>query len=151
MTDTEQAPGTVDTDMVHEYVQLKLRIREQQAQLERMTEDANALEQELLEQFMQNGVQNIKTDQGTAFLRGQIWASYPESEGGIGTRTYSETNAALRMAGLAGFVLERFHPQTMSAWVRELPRDELDNPILPPELEGKLNVTTKFGINVRKR
>jgi len=142
---------TVDTDRVREYIDLRLRIRGLTAEAERLTTLADDMEAELLEQFMQNGVQNVKTDDGTAFLRGQIWASYPESADQPGVRTYDETNAALRVAGLASFVQERFNAQTMSAWVRELPRDELDNPIMPPELEGKLSVATKFKIVVLKR
>jgi hypothetical protein len=139
---------SVDTDRVKEYAQLVLRIRELKSEAEKLQKEADEIESELLDQFMQEGVQNIKTDSGTVFLRSQIWASYPSDDNG--GRTYSETNDALRAAGLGMMVNERFNSQTLSAWVREQERDELGNPILPDELRDKLAVATKFEIAVRK-
>lgn len=108
-----------------------------EAELKRVKESRDALEQELLERFRQEGVQSIRTAEGLACLRRDLWASLTESpETLIGTE-------------LAWLVKPHVNQQSLSAVVREYPRDENDLPILPEEVKDSIKVSEVFKVGVR--
>lgn len=137
----------MNTGKVHEFVLLTREKRQLEAQLNSVKQSLEELEAELLDQMMDSGIQNMKTPFGTIYLHSQVWASYPKNDDG--EPQYQDANEALKEAGLGTFVNERFNSNTLSAWVRELPRDDMENPILPEQLKGKLDVATKWGVRAR--
>lgn len=46
-------------------------------------------------------------------------------------------------------VAKSFNHQTLSSWMRELPRDESDMPIVPKRLVGKLKVSEVFKVGAK--
>ena len=59
--------------------------------------------------------------------------------------------AALKKCELTSpFVKEKVNPQTLTAWVKELDKDELGMPLLPDELKDAIKVSDTFTISARK-
>lgn len=139
----------VDMQLVTEYLQRKNEKSELERQMRAVQDWLNETEQVLLEQFVQEGTQSVKIKGlGTAFIRSQLWAGPVKDENG--ESNYELSCEAFRAAGLPMFVQERFNTQTVSAWVRELPKDEqTGEPILPDELKGKLTITEQFKVATR--
>lgn len=90
--------------------------------------DISALEAVLLEQFAEDGIQSIKTQDGpTVYLQVQLWARP------IGGR--ENAMEALRLAGLGDLVEETVNLQTLSAWCRERLKSEEE---LPASFAGQI-------------
>lgn len=132
------------------YIDLTRRKRNIEAELREINGELAEVESTLIEQFVQDGLQSVAIKGlGTAYLRSDIWASAPKGEDGHGD--YDAACDALERAGLAQFVQRRFNAQTVSAYVRNLPRDEATGaPVLPPELDGNLTVSIVPKIGVRE-
>src|SRR3989337_261238 len=88
--------------------------REMDAQLKRMKEHRDALEQELLVAFREEGVQSIRTSEGLAYLRRDIWASL------------SGTPDQLLGGPLEWLIKPSVNQQSLSSVVREYQRDDQD-------------------------
>lgn len=139
----------MDMEKVREYAQKKVRARELESEAESLKRECRNLMPELMEQFTQEGVSNVRIDGvGTVFIAGQIWAGAYKDENGL--TDYDRTCDALERAGLGMYVKRQFNTNTLSAFVRELPRTELGTPILPPELDGELTVSEVFDLRVNK-
>ncbi len=93
----------------------------------------------------EKGIPNLRARGFTVYLHRQIWARRAE---GV---TQAEMNAALREAGMDGFVFETVNTQTLSAHVRTLPENATTGlPELPPELEKAISVTDDIQVRARK-
>lgn len=108
------------------------------AELREKKRERDALEQQLLEAFRNEGIQSIRTNDGLAYLRRDLWASL----------TKSPEN--LRGTSLEWLIKDSVNQQTLSATVRELPRDEEDLPILPEEVKELIKVTEVYKVGVRQ-
>ena len=111
--------------------------REMDAELKKAKEQRDALEQELLAAFREEGVQSIKTTEGLAYLNRNIWASL--------------TAPAENLYGtpLEWLIKPSVNQQSLSAVVRVYQRDDQDQPILPEEVKALINVTEVFKVGVR--
>lgn len=129
------------TQRLHRFVELDARKRVLEPELDAIKKEMAALGDEegaLFEDFVELGQQNVKLNGVTVYLKGQIWAGAAKRPDG--SPDYALSNAALREAGVGELIEERFNAQVLSSWVRELPRDDSDMPILPPSLAGKISV-----------
>ena len=90
--------------------------------------------------FERDGVQSIRTDSGLAFLERKIHASSPV-EFVQQLKNHPDTFELIQ---------ERMNQNTLGAWVRELPRDDDDMPIIPDDLKHCINVVEEFKVKVRK-
>lgn len=143
----------VDMKMAKDYAELTLEKRRLEAEANELSKQCAELEEQLLEQFSEDGVQNLKLDGiGTLYISSKLWAGAAKVEDEQGNEISDKqvTCDALKAAGLGVFVSEGFNVQTLSAWLREQPTDELGDPILPEELVGKMSVTRRFNLGVRK-
>lgn len=131
----------MDVERVREYVRLRRQQRERQAEVDTIKEAADALEQQLLEEFATDGVQNISVDGNVVYLRRQLWARVAEGA------SRDEVIDGLRRAGLDHFVTEGFNTSTISSWMREL---EAEGDELPQELEGLLAPVEKYNVLTRR-
>jgi hypothetical protein len=127
---------------VQEYVRLHETQKTLEAQLKIVKGDKAKIEESLLDQFAEDGVQNIKTSDGkTVYVLRQLWASKDE---GVSDE---EATEALEEAGLDEYVRTTFNASQLSSWVRE--QDKLEEP-LPKSFEGVIRVAEKFSLRVTK-
>lgn len=131
----------VNMRQVERYAQLKDAKRALESEIEKIKKELGPLEQKLLDSFAEQGVQNIKTESGfTVYLSGKWWARPTDGD-------YERACTALREAGLEGMVHETVNIQTLSAYVRELKKEDKE---LPFQFDGAIAVTETFNVLVRK-
>ena len=110
--------------------------RELEQQVKRAKENRDRLEQELLAAFREEGVQSIRTAEGLAYLRRDIWASL------------NGTPDQLLGGPLEWLIKPSVNQQSLSAVVREYQRDDQDQPIMPEEVKALVNVTEVYKVGV---
>ena len=122
--------------LVAEYAQKTEQRRKLDAESKRLATEIAALDEKLVEQFAQAGIQNIKTKNGqTVYLNREVFAKL------IGDHKKALT--AFRRAGLADFVKETVNANTLRAYVREM--DE----VLPKGLQPYVDITEVFRMRMR--
>lgn len=131
----------MDLDDVHRYVELRRRQSELESEASGVKEEADQIEQRLLEDFAEQGVDRMSVNGHTVYLHRQLWARVPE---GV---TRAEVVEALEEAGLGHFVRRQYNTQTVSAWLRDLEREEEE---LPPELYGMIEGSERYSLRVRR-
>lgn len=131
----------MDMAKVREYIKLRRHADELDSEAKESKKLADELEQELLEAFATDGVQNLKIEGVTVYLHRQLWATREQD------KTKEDLIAALEKAGLAHFVSESVSMQSLSSWVRDLEENEEE---LPPELVGVLGRYEKFQVRTRR-
>lgn len=122
------------------FADLYERKTEIKAELAAVEEKMNVLEEEVLEFFVEKGLQNLQTANGfTVYLHTQVWASYPNGR--------PAAVEALARAGHGELVREDFNHHQVSALVREhLEQDGT----LPAEFGDDLTFFEKFSARARK-
>lgn len=141
LPDPEPNPGGFDLELVRRYKDLRARQQESAAEAAAMKEEADRLEERLVEMFSEAGVPSLQVDGKTVFLHRAtfgMWAPGIDSD---------VKRAALRNAGAEDLVTETINANTLNAWVRELTDDD-DAPGLPPELDGLLSLGEKFSVRI---
>ena len=128
-------------DKVRTYVRLRRRQAELSSESDTIKEEADGIEQELLEEFATDGVQSMNVDGVTVYLNRQLWAGLEE---GV---SKSDAMEALRRAGLDHFISEAYNTSTLSGWLRDLEREDEQ---LPPELEGVIKSTERYSLRTRR-
>lgn len=131
----------MDVDRLRKYVMHRRRQRELEAELAEVKDEANALEQYLLEDFAEAGIDRMTIEGQTIYLHRQLWAQVPA---GV---EKAEVIEAMKDAGVDHFVREDFNTQTVSAWLRELEREGEE---VPTELEGLLESSERYSLRVRR-
>ena len=120
------------------YILAVKECRELDAEIKKRKEERDQMEAQLLQAFIQEGVQSIKTAEGMAYMRRDLWASLVGSP-----NTLVDTP-------LDWLIKPSVNQQSLSSAVREYPRDELsDLPILPEEVKELIKVVEVFKIRVR--
>lgn len=124
-------------------------LRSRKAQLDDEVKDVSAelgaVQEALVSQFAQHGLQNLKlTDGRTFYLQPSLWAyAKPQDQGGGKDAVIT----ALRAEGMDDLVSETYNTSTLSAWVRE--RRKLGEP-LPAGLDAVLDIVAKQEVRVRR-
>lgn len=131
----------LDVAKIREYNALRQRAKTLVDEAKALMEQADEMEQALLEDLAEAGVPRITVDGRTTYIHRELWAKRPE---GITTEQVCD---GLRAAGFDQFVNLTYNSQTVSAWLREL--EKADAPI-PPELDGILTTTEKFSLRSTK-
>lgn len=135
-----------DTDKLARFAELSARKRELQEELKQTNTELGVLEEQLLPQFENAGVQNMRINGMTVFIHRQIWAG---AEDGDTERAVD----ALKAAGLTDYVAEKFNTNSLSAWVREqvavADTEDLYD-ALPPEFRGSISVAERFQLRARR-
>jgi hypothetical protein len=122
--------------LVAEYAQKTEQRRKLDAESKRLATEIAALDEKLVEQFAQAGIQNIKTKTGqTVYLNREVFAKL------IGDHKKALT--AFRRAGLSDFVKETVNANTLRAYVREM--DE----VLPKGLQPYVDITEIYRMRMR--
>ena len=143
---------TEATTALDQFVALKDRKADLERQLRLVKDELAPLEQALLEEFAAEGVSG-KRHAGTGKLVSisrRIWARAIEGD-------KPSACEALREAGLDEFVAESFNTNSLSAYFRELLREENEagdpvtdlDELLPEELLGHIELTEDLTLSVR--
>lgn len=131
----------MDMDRVREYIRLRREQKQREAAAAAVKEEADLLEQTLLEDFATDSVQNMSIDGTTVYLSRQLWARVQD---GVDKQQVID---GLRETGLGHFVTESFNTLTLSSWVRDLEREDEE---LPDELKDLITTTEKFALKTRR-
>ena len=136
MTQTESQVHSTIVTLVSQYANLTIKRRDLEAEANRLKTELLSIEEKLVEEFSQAGVQNVKTTAGqTVYLNREVFAKV------VGDQRKAYT--ALRRAGLGDFVKETVNAQTLRAYVREM--DE----VLPKGLQPYIDITEVFRMRMR--
>jgi hypothetical protein len=136
MTQTESQVHSTIVTLVSQYANLTIKRRDLEAEANRLKTELLAIEEKLVEEFSQAGVQNVKTTAGqTVYLNREVFAKL------VGDQKKAYT--ALRRAGLGDFVKETVNAQTLRAYVREV--DE----VLPKGLQPYIDITEIYRMRMR--
>lgn len=124
---------------ITEFVELVNEEKDLKAELAKLTEIKNDLQEIILAHFEKNGIQNQKQNGTTVYLQKQLWAGREE---GV---TNQEAAQALKEAGLEEYIGPT--TQSLSAYMRELDKEGEQ---IPEQLRGKIKLTEKFTIKSRR-
>lgn len=135
---------SLDMAKLKQYATLTADKRKLDEQLRKTKEELDKLEQELLPQFADEGIQNVKTTTGLVYLQRSFHAS-------LANGMDSETREALAEVGLDWLVKETVNQQSLSAAIRErfTSDDGLGSLVLPEELQDYVKVAEAFRLRVR--
>ena len=117
---------------------LSRKKKELKGELKNIEDELSSYEEGVMTYFEKNGIQNIKKNGMTIFLKRQLWAGKEE---GI---TGAEAVEALKEAGLDDYIGPS--TQGLSAYLREL---DANGEGIPQELQGKIKLTEKITISTR--
>jgi response regulator RpfG family c-di-GMP phosphodiesterase len=124
------------SDLVAEYADKMAERRKLDAEVNALKAELAILEERLVEEFGQAGIQNIKTTSGqTIYLNREVFAKL------VGDQ--KKAYAALRRAGLGDFIKDTVNAQTLRAWVKEM--DE----VLPRGLQPYIDITEVYRMRMR--
>ena len=105
----------MNLEQLKEFVCLENRKRDLDAELKATKQKLDDLEQVLVPQFIDDGVQRMTVDNRTISLAQDIYAS-PLAD-------RSEVVAALKASELGQYVAENYNTNSLTAFVREIARD----------------------------
>ena len=139
MTTTTKPETTTTGNRVNEYAAQTQAIRDLEAEVKRRKDELRRLEDQILETFAHDGIQNMKTAAGqTVYLNREVFARL------VGDTKKAHT--ALRRAGLGDFIKPTVNAQTLRAYVREKEESEEE---LPKGLQPYIDVTEVYRLRVR--
>ena len=131
-----QPKGT--TILALEYAKMDVEIKGLEKKIKVIQEKKDRAEGVLLVRYPDEEVKTIKTESGTVFLHKQIWGKCTDPE-------------KLKTTEWSWLVKPTVNSNSLSSAVRELDKDELDNPILPEGIMQEcVEVTTVYQIRVRQ-
>jgi hypothetical protein len=128
----------VNIALVRELLAFDDRRTKLETELATLKKDRKAKELEVLDDF-DEGVNSIKVDDRTVYLRRDLWAS------GAG-KDPDEFKAYIRSLGLNEYIKESVNSQSLSAWYRE--REEFDD--LPAGFTDNVKCSENFSIRTTK-
>ena len=128
------------TDKVRKYVELDKRKKELKLELGYIQRDLDNLEEDVLEAFIEEGVDKITVAGRSVSPKAQIWVSPRDGD-------YEAACEALEAVGLGQFTGKRFNTQMVSSYVREVLGEGGQ---LPSVLAEALKITERHTVSVRK-
>jgi len=134
----------VNSQLLDRYVAATAHKHDLENDLRKVQDELNLMEPILLEEFLADGTQSVKNSAGaTTYLFRQLWAGVEEGS------DYDRACAALRAAGLDDLIQVRFNSQSLSAYCRELEKDDQGQPVLPASFAGSIKCTERVSVRVR--
>ena len=121
----------------------------------------NAMRMRIAEWFAEQGMETVRVDGYTVYIRRQLWAGYQTPDGDLSaeerrgwkqrfidmlktakwTIPDPDQPGATRTMSTGHLIHDDYNAQTLSALIRELPVDEQGEPMLPPELKSSIKIT----------
>ncbi len=130
----------MNTEELKRFVALEERRRQLETEVDTVKAESAELEQRLLPQFEQEGFEKISIDGRTVYVERKLWAKAKDGD-------KAAVCKALKRARLGDYVEETFNTNSLSAYVRELDREDR---ALPPSLREVLEVSEVFKLRTRR-
>lgn len=105
----------MDFQLLKEFVALERRKRELDSELKQIAARLDDLEQALVPQFLNDGVNSMRIDGRLVYLVQEIYAAPMNDRG--------QVVAALKASELGQYVSENYNTQSLKAFVREVAED----------------------------
>lgn len=151
----------MDTRLLKEYAKLDQDRKELKEQDEHMKRRQQELESEILEGFLEEGIQKftvaVQTSSGewvdrTLYFQRRLWASYNQNEIGDGKFQLVQS---LERSGFGDLVEKSFNHNKLSAWVREYDETggdeaEVVKERLPDEIKDHIKISETQNIRTKK-
>ena len=128
------------TEELKRFVALEERRRQLETEIDTVKAEAAQLEELLLPEFERNGLEKVSIDGCTVYLERKLWAKAKDGD-------KAAVCKVLKRARLGDFVEETFNTNSLSAYVRELDREEKP---LPPSLREVLEISEVFKLRTRR-
>jgi hypothetical protein len=128
----------MDSEKLRRFVEIDRRIKAAESEAEDLKKERVRLQAELLDEFADAGIENIRIDGQTVYAHRQVWAKTPDKAAAV---------AALK-ALYPELVTETFNSNTLSSLLREREKAG-DNPV-PPELEGLVEASEVWSLRSRR-
>ena len=125
-------------ELVKRFIELKDQIDEAEASLKSLREEKDRLEAQLVDHYVDNGLQSVNMDGRLVYLTNTVYAELPQG-----------TEAAIRVLQASDYrdlVKPNVNRQSLSALVRELK----EQGTIPESFEGVIQAGERPGIRVRK-
>lgn len=132
-------PGQIDMALVRRYRELREAADVAEAEKKAYKEEADKLEQQLVEMYSDAGLQNLSVDGKTVYLHRSTFA---QRLPGVDAEMVEE---ALREAGAGDLIKTTVNANTLGAYVREF--DEREEP-LPEPIAKVLQLGERFSIRI---
>lgn len=138
---------TLEITRLDSFENLTMEKRELEQQLAAVKKDLANVEEGLLQELQEKGIQNIKTNRGnTVYLNREIFASI------IGDK--AKAVRVFRWRGLKDLVKTEVNSQTLRAYVRELCENEGASTLYPQDaipqgLQPYINATEIYRLRMR--
>jgi hypothetical protein len=129
----------MNTDELKRFVALEERRRQLEAEIDTIKAEATELEERLLPQFEQSGMERVSIDGRTVYVERKLWAKAKDGDKPAVCKALN--------CRLGDYVEETFNTNSLSAYVRELDRE---GRTLPPSLAAVLDVSEVFKLRTRR-
>jgi hypothetical protein len=130
----------MNTEELKRFVALEEQRHRLETEIDTIKAEAAELERRLLPQFEQSGTERIAIDGRTVYVERKLWAKPKDGD-------KPAVCKALKRCRLGDYVEETFNTNSLSAYVRELDREERP---LPPTLAAVLEVSEVYKLRTRK-
>ena len=130
----------MNTEELKRFVALEERRHRLETEIDTIKAESAELEGRLLPQFEQSGTERVAIDGRTVYVERKLWAKPKDGD-------KPAVCKALKRCRLGDYVEETFNTNSLSAYVRELDRD--DRP-LPPTLAAVLDVSEVYKLRTRR-
>jgi len=140
-------------DRLKRRAEIEAEVRKLKTQLSALEDEKDELDEDLMEDFMEIGVQSMTMNGFTFYIHRQTWAyALPKDEGGK-----QESITRLRKAGFEDYVYEDFNVMSVSALVRQYEQEaetvdvteDDEFAAVPHELREALRLQKKVQIRAR--
>ena len=102
-------------DLVHHYIRLTKQKRQMETDLNKIKKQLTSMQDNVIDYFTIEGIQNLATKDGTAYLHVDVHASLIADE----TGDFEAAHAALIEADLDYLIKKGVNGQSLSAYVRQ--------------------------------
>lgn len=137
--DDEQKPDTL-IERLKKYAELRAAQKASEDEASGLKAEADLMERDLVDYFIENDMQNTKVAGKTIFLHPSTFA---QRKPGV---TTEDVKAALIKSGLAHLVTDTVNANTLSAYVRQ--QDDADEP-LPAPLAEVVELGSRLSLRIR--
>ena len=129
-------------EIVHEYIKLTKQKRSLETQLNAVKNSLTNIESMVIDYFTTEGIQNLKTTDGTAYLSMSVHASLLADENG----EFEGAFAALKEANLDYLIKQGVNSQSLSGYVRQ--QRKMEEPIPPGVVPFiRIHEQPRIGVN----
>ena len=130
----------MNTEELKRFVALEEQRHQLEAEIDTIKAESAELEGRLLPQFEQSGMERVAIDGRTVYVERKLWAKAKDGD-------KPAVCKALKRCRLGDYVEETFNSNSLSAYVRELDREERK---MPPSLAAVLDVSEVYKLRTRK-